>query len=91
MARIEPVIATLSAADTWSAPVFLAGGFNISVSGTFSATARLQRSFDDGASWLDVADYTAPAQDVGEEPEGCLYRIGLSSYTSGAAVVRLGQ
>ena len=91
MARIEPVTATLNTADTWSDPVFLAGGFNVSVSGTFTATARLQRSFDGGASWLDVAEYTAPAQNVGEEPEGALYRIGLVAHTSGSAVVRLGQ
>ncbi len=73
-------------------PVSLLGAFNLSVSGTFSATVTLQRSFGTG-TWLDVATYDGPIEDAGVEPEGAIYRVGVKAteYTSGTAIVRLGQ
>ena len=93
MARIDPVTAALSASDTWSNPIFLAGGFNFSLWGTFAATVTLQRSFDNGATWLDVVTYTGPKEGWDMEPEGCLYRFGVKAgaYTSGTVNGRLGQ
>lgn len=66
--------------------------FNVSVWGTFSATITLQRSFDEGVTWLDVTSYTAPKEDVIHEPERALYRLGIKTgnFTSGTANVRLG-
>lgn len=66
--------------------------FNVSVWGTFSATATLQRSFDNGTTWLDVASYNVPVEDFGIEPEGAIYRIGVKTggYTSGTINVRIG-
>jgi hypothetical protein len=71
------------------------GYFNLSVSGAFSGTITLQRSFDNGGAWLDVAPaYTAPTEEVVLNPEaGVQWRIGFKTgqYTSGTASVRLSQ
>ena len=69
------------------------GYFNISVEGTFSANVVLQRSFDKGVSWYDVATYTAATETYKEDPEvGVLYRIGVKTggFTSGSVYVRIG-
>lgn len=70
------------------------GYFNISIWGTFAATITLQRSFDDGDTWLDVDTFDEAAEKIVANAEGdCLWRIGVKSgqYTSGTAHVRLGQ
>lgn len=66
--------------------------FTISIWGTFSATVTVQRSFDGGTTWLDVAQYTVPVEDFGSEPTDALYRIGVKTgeYTSGTVNVRIG-
>ena len=67
--------------------------FNVSVSGTFSATVTVQRSYDGGSTPLDVKEYTAPAEEIGEHVETIvLYRIGVKTgdFTSGTVEVRLG-
>ncbi len=83
-----------------SAPVQLLGPFNVSLSGSFSATVGLERSFDAGASWLpvsknadgDVASWTAPASVTGEEWErGVLYRLRCTTYGSGTVAYRISQ
>lgn len=86
--------ASIGAANTFTTPIYLLGPFNLSVSGTFDATVTLQRSFDGGNTWVDVKTYTAPAEDVGDEPESeVLYRVGVKTgeYTSGTAEVRVSQ
>lgn len=86
--------AAITAQNTFSDPLRIeAGGFNLSIWGTFAATVHLQRSFNGGATWLDVATYTAPVEDVGNEPVGALYRAGVKTggFTSGTVNVRLGQ
>lgn len=68
--------------------------FNVSVSGTFSATVVLQRSFDGGSNWKDVDSWTAAAERTVENNEpNVLHRIGIKTggYTSGTAVVRISQ
>lgn len=70
------------------------GNFNFSLSGTWVATVHLQRSFDDGATWLDVASYTANIEDRGLEAEaGVRYRFGVKTgnYSSGTAVGRISR
>lgn len=88
------VEAELTAQNTYTPAISVFGHFNFSLSGTWAGTVTIQRSFDSGASWLDVAAYTANTQDRGLEPElNTLYRAGFKSgeYTSGTAVVRLSQ
>ena len=85
---------SLSAQNTFTDPLPLFGDFNLSLSGTWVGTVTLQRTFDEGTTWLDVADYTANIEDRGFEPEsGVQYRAGFKTgeYTSGTAVVRLSQ
>lgn len=79
--------------------VAIKGQANLSLWGTFAATVTLQRSFDDGATWLpvaknadgDAAAYTAPVSLTFEEPEsGVLYRLACT-YTSGTVNFRISQ
>ncbi|MBY0587101.1 hypothetical protein K2X85_07985 [bacterium] len=68
--------------------------FNLSVSGTWAGTVTLQRSFDSGATWLDVYSTTANVETVVDNAEtGVLWRLGIKSgnFTSGTAVCRLSQ
>ena len=66
------------------------GGFNMSLSGFGDATAKLQRSFDQGVSWLDVESFTADVERRVDDPEqDVYYRVNISVYTSGTIVVRL--
>ena len=84
---------SISAENTFSDAVSLEGYFNISISGTFVATVTVQRSYDAGSTWHDVDSWTAPAEEVGFDPEFRLYRIGVksSNYTSGTVEVRIGE
>jgi hypothetical protein len=74
-------------------------GFNVTLRGTFVATVRLERSFDDGVTWdpLTAAGtpmfvFTGPASEIQEEPEeGVLYRLNCTAYTSGTVDYRLSQ
>ena len=66
--------------------------FNLDISGTFVGTIDLQRSFDDGTTWVAVTgeQHTAPVSKVIEEPEDAVqYRLDCSAYTSGTAVYRM--
>lgn len=74
--------------------------FNVSIWGTFVATVQLERSFDDGSTWVVCsrdsagtnASYTAPASLLIEEPEaGVLYRLNCAAYTSGTVSYRISQ
>lgn len=92
--RGQVAAASLTAQNTWTDPLYLMGPFNLSLSGTWVATVFIQRSFDDGVTWLDVASYTANIEDTGYEPEvRALYRAGVKTggYTSGTVVVRVSQ
>ena len=65
---------------------------NSSVSGTFSATVTLQRSFDNGSNWVDVKTFTAPEEgNVLDSESSVVYRIGVKTgeFTSGSISVRL--
>lgn len=83
-----------------SQSVKLGGRFNLTLSGVFSATVLLERSFDDGTSWNPAstdslgtaASYTTPISVVGEEPEeGVSYRLRVTAYVSGTVTYRLSQ
>jgi hypothetical protein len=96
----EPVTATLNADEEATGPfVPVSGrGFNVTISGTFVGTLKLERSFDDGVTYHPCTDngtaitYTAPASEVILEPEHSVtYRLRMDAYTSGDAVVRISQ
>ena len=85
---------TLTGENQFTDAASIIGYFNISISGTWGGTITVQRSFDDGSTWFDVATWTANTQEYGFEPErGVQYRIGmkLGGYTSGSPVLRLSQ
>ena len=85
--------ATITGDDSFTTEAYLEGYFNLSISGTFSATVTVQRSFDKGSTWLDIDSFTSATEEVGFEPETVKYRVGVKSgdYTSGSIVVRLGH
>lgn len=67
---------------------------NIVVTGTFSATWHLQRSFDGGSSWLDVTSGTTTTStsfNDGLTNSTVLYRLGVKTgnYTSGTLLCSL--
>ncbi len=75
-------------------PLDLQGDFNLSLSGDWVGTVTVQRSFDGGTTWLDVAEFTVNGEFVGNEPEpGVKYRVGVKpgDYTSGTVTGRLSQ
>jgi hypothetical protein len=82
---------TISAQNTFTDGVLTEGYFNISISGTFSATVFVQRSTDN-TNWFDVDSFTAPVEQYGFDPEYMYYRIGVKTggYTSGSIVCRIG-
>jgi len=81
-------------ADSFTDATAFAGRFNVSVSGdSWIATVHLQRSFEDGTTWVDVDSFSSNIEAVVDEPQrgGLLYRIGIKdgNYTSGTVVLRL--
>ena len=83
---------TISAQNTFTDAVQTEGYFNLSISGTFSATVTVQRSWD-ASTWYDIDTFTAPTQEVGFDPEYTYYRAGVKTgeYTSGDVVIRFGS
>ena len=80
--------------NLWTDAIELIGHFNISISGSWEGTVTVQRSFDGGSVWYDVATWTENTQEYGFEPERSLwYRVGvkLGEYNSGTIEVRLSQ
>lgn len=72
---------------------------NVSLWGTFVGTVQLERSFDQGTTWLPITAggtqiyvWTAPASETFEEPEGGVYyRLNCTAYTSGTINYRISQ
>jgi len=75
-----------------SGDINLFSDFNVSLSGFGTASINLERSFDSGDTWKLVKNYTADTEERGFESEsGVLYRLNVSSYTSGTIAFRLSQ
>jgi len=90
------VTRTITASSQFTDPVSLKGYFNLSVSGTWTGTLTVQRSWDSGDTWLDVDTFIANTEEYGLEPERThtvLYRIGAKTdaLSSGSAILRLSQ
>lgn len=74
------------------------GSFNVSIRGTFTASIKLQRSFDGGLTYNNVTalgtdiTFTGPAEEIFIENEpGTFYRLNCTAYTSGTAIGRISQ
>lgn len=74
--------------------------YNLTISGTFSASIKVERSFDDGQTWHALTDdmagtqvvFTTPVSTMLREPEPTVkYRLNCTSYTSGTADYRLSR
>ncbi len=81
-------------ADGFTSSVALINEFNVSVSGTWTGTLTLQRSFDNGATWFDVKQYLVNEEQKGLETElSVLYRAGFkpTDFTSGKADIRISR
>lgn len=85
---------SITAENQFTDSIELISYFNLSLSGTWSATVTIQRSFDQGSTWYDVNTFTENTQEYGFEPErGVYYRGGVKTgaFTSGTVVLRLSQ
>ena len=68
------------------------GNLNISISGTWVGALELQRSFNNGVTWVTVKTFTENYEgSLTDYEHGVVYRAGcpVGGYTSGTAVVRL--
>jgi hypothetical protein len=85
---------SITAENLFTDPAEIVGHFNISISGTWVGIVTVQRAYDGGSTWFDVATWTTNAQEYGFEPERQVqYRIGIKTgeYGSGQADLRLSQ
>lgn len=85
---------TISGQNTFTESIKPNGGLDIEISGTFSATVTLQRSWDDFSNVSDVDNFTEADEKYMEDPDtNVKYRIGIKTgeYTSGNATVKLSR
>ena len=75
--------------------VAIFGVFNFTLSGTFSGSVVVQRSFDGGTTWDNVTSadgsalrYTNPCSVVGTETEGGVQYRASATLSSGSVAVR---
>jgi hypothetical protein len=96
----QKVSAAISGAGNWSDGIRVIGVdnsriFQITITGSWTATVTLQRSVDDEANWTDVTTYTSNQASVDYDDTldntTAFYRIGVDTgdYTSGTATVTL--
>lgn len=89
------VSASIAAQNTFTTPTYFAvRPFTVSVSGTFSATVFLQKSYDDGSTWHDVESYTAVTEKIVDNVDASTkWRLGCKTggFVSGPVVCRLLQ
>ena len=93
----QTVTASAAAAAVETAPIRVTGidngrVFSISITGTWSATIKLQRSVGEPGDWTDVATYTtnqATTYNDTFDNQIIYYRLYVSAYTSGTAVMQL--
>lgn len=65
------------------------GTIALFISGTYTGTIQLQRSFDGGASYLAVEDYAATGASNTQKDiivsAGLVYKLASTAWTSGSA------
>lgn len=84
---------TLDANES-SSTIPVSGGYDFTTHGTWTATVRLERSFDSGATYEAVTTRHSEADDNisfsdTEEASGVIYRVTMTDFTSGAATFNL--
>ena len=95
--RKVSVIKSVTNANSFTDPVLLdpSKPASLSVSGTFTATARLLRSFDGGTTWHSVFTSTTPAEILFDTsgPYPVLWKAGVNTgdFTSGTVEVGIYQ
>ena len=92
MVSVSKTISADPGADSFSITARFEGDCNISVRGTFDATVKVQKSYDDGSTWIDVKTYSESVETLWREPRGdFMWRIGIENgdYTSGTVTMRL--
>lgn len=91
---------SFSAPGVSNAIVLSYGWFSLSLWGTFAASVQVERSPDNGATWLAVAEdstgtyaiYTNPVSLNGFSPDtGVQFRLNCTALTSGTVSYRLAQ
>lgn len=91
MADAAAVISTSHAGTGAGTAAFRKGSFNFSLSGTFSATVAVERSYDDGSTFHIVESFTTPVERVCFEAEDSVqWRSRCTAFVSGPAVARFG-
>lgn len=93
------VLSWSTSAPATSPRIEMHGAWNLSIWGTFTGLSlRIERSFDDGTTWLPLTNsgliiaYSGAASEVGEAPEhGVVYRINVTAIASGTVNARLSQ
>ncbi len=85
---------SLKPTDNFASPKIGHLTFSIVGSTGWVATVSVQRSFDNGASWVTVETYTEDFEKaIEDKTDDILYRIGVATggYTSGVITVRLAK
>lgn len=82
--------ADLTGADQFTDAISIVGDISLTISGTFTGSVTVQRSFDDGSTWLDVDTFNAPTEEVGFEPAGTQYRVGVKAGESWSGTATVG-
>ncbi len=93
MAHAKEVTASITAQNTGTAALAVGRHpFNMSLSGTWVATVFVQRTRDNGTTWLDVDSFTANIEATIVAIENSHYRLFVKTggFTSGTVVSRLG-
>lgn len=82
--------ADLTGADQFSDAIMIVGDMSLTISGTFTGPVTVQRSFDEGSTWLDVDTFTTVTEEVGFEPALCQYRVGVKAGESWSGTATVG-
>ena len=82
--------ADLIGADQFTDAIGIVGDMSLTISGTFTGNIVVQRSFDEGSTWMDVDTFTVPTEEVGFEPAGLQYRVGVKAGESWSGTATVG-
>ncbi|MCK9597721.1 MAG: hypothetical protein M0R06_01695 [Sphaerochaeta sp.] len=86
------VFKSVGASGVYTEKILIKTHGTVRISGTFVGTVELQRSDDNGGSWVDTGDtWTAGGVFTFTDYTNKHYRIGTSAYTSGTINLWLGS
>ena len=91
----KTVSVSASAQNTFTSSIALRGKADLSISGRTDSTITLQRSFDAGANWRDIEQFTADAEKLIEASHqpNVIYRLGIKTgdYVSDTVLCEISQ